>query len=209
MARLNNLTGNRYGRLVVIKRANDYITPSGRHYVQWLCRCDCGNTTIVIGDALVRHKTKSCGCYRNDKNTEKFSTHGESNNNKLYGVWCSMKTRCYNRNSQYYSHYGGRGITVHDSWRNNYIEFKEWAIKNGYQEGLTIDRIDVNGNYCPENCRWVDRSAQANNRRSNILCTLNGETHNLTEWSKITGISYSKLNQRFHAGWDVKRMLTQ
>lgn len=120
-----------------------------------------------------------------------------------------MKRRCDNKNVKAYADYGGRGIRVCDDWSNSYVAFMEWALSNGYKETLSIDRIDNNGNYEPSNCRWVDMTTQANNRRSNVIYTYNGETHNIAEWADITGITYKTLHYRLSHGWDIGRALTQ
>lgn len=126
-----------------------------------------------------------------------------------YNSYDSMMSRCYNPNAANYDNYGGRGIVVCDEWRHNPSAFGEWATSNGYKEGLTIERKDVNGNYCPENCCWVTRKAQANNRRSNTRLSLNGETHTISEWSEIAGISKITISSRLRLGWSVERALTE
>lgn len=204
-----DLMGMRFGRLTVIERADDYVQGSGRRRVRWRCKCDCGNETIVTADSLTGGHTISCGCYHMERITESNSTHHESNT-PLYAVWNGMKSRCYNPNSTFYNYYGGRGICICDDWKNSYVKFRDWALENGYDSGLSIDRINVDGNYCPENCRWIDCVAQANNRRSNRIFTFNGETHNLKEWSNILGINYKKLHRRISSGWNFERaILTQ
>lgn len=134
-------------------------------------------------------------------------THGDSTS-KLYGVWCSMKNRCNNPNNKEYSYYGGRGIRVDKAWNDSYEIFRDWAYTNGYTEHLSLDRIDNNKNYEPDNCRWVGSVAQANNRRSNRVYTYNGETHNLTEWAHIVGIDPRKVFCRIYLGWDFEKAIT-
>lgn len=197
ISRLVDLTGKRYGRLVVTGRGEDRIQPSGKKRVYWNVKCDCGKSLSVLGDNLRGGKTTSCGCYRSEKISLIKRTHNESNT-KLYGVWLSMKRRCDNSNTTYYNRYGGSGITVCDEWVSSYESFKEWALSNGYKEGLSIDRIDNDSCYCPSNCRWVTSVAQANNRSSNHNITYNGETHNVTEWSKILGINTKTLFNRIY-----------
>ena len=126
---------------------------------------------------------------------------------RLYRSWTSMRNRCNWKKDKEYKHYGGRGIKVCDEWQNNFEPFMEWALSNGYDDTLTIDRIDVNGNYEPSNCRWITRKEQNNNMTSNVRLTHNGVTHNLTEWSKITEISYSTLQGRIRRGWKTEDIL--
>ena len=156
-----DLTGKRFGRLTVIERAS--IDSSKE--VCWLCRCDCGNITKPIrGNDLKRGKVISCGCYRKQLISERQTIHGLENT-RIYNIWNNMKYRCYNSKSNNYKHYGGRGITVCEEWKNSVQAFYEWAMSHGYSDELTLDRIDVNGNYEPSNCHWATVSEQNKNRR--------------------------------------------
>lgn len=129
-------------------------------------------------------------------------------NKRLYDIYTTMKQRCYNKNHKKYKHYGGRGIKVCSEWLESYSNFYEWAINNGYSDNLTLDRIDTNGNYEPNNCRWATQKEQQNNKRTNTNITYNGETHNLKQWAEIKGINYKALWKRLHDGWSVERALT-
>ena len=156
---------------------------------------------------------KSCGCVHNELIKKANTIHGGCINDKLtklYSSWIDMKRRCYNPKIESYKYYGGRGIKVYKPWRRSYIWFKRWALKNGYKEGLTIDRIDNDGNYEPDNCKWSTAKEQARNRRSNKLITYKGETHCLTEWAEILGINentfYSRLNGH---GWSIEKTFTE
>ena len=127
---------------------------------------------------------------------------------RLGSIYHNMKTRCYNQNYDKYQYYGGKGIAVCDEWLSSYDAFEKWAIENGYNDTLTLDRINVNGNYCPENCRWITRKGQANNRTSNRLITYNGETKTIQQWADITGISHKTISQRIASGWSIDKTMT-
>ena len=127
---------------------------------------------------------------------------------RLYRCWQSMKARCYQKNNWKYDSYNGRGITVCDDWRNDFLAFREWALKNGYQDTLTLDRIDNDGNYEPSNCRWATALEQNNNSRRCRRIEWNEETHNLVEWAEITGLTYGALVNRLFRGWDIERALS-
>lgn len=162
----------------------------------WNCTCVCGNTKNCEAYSLRNGKTVSCGCRRTDR---PHITHGKTNT-ILYRKWRGMKDRCYNVNAPQYHYYGGRGITVCDEWKDDFESFYTWAIKNGYQDGLSIDRIDNNGNYSPDNCRWATRSMQARNKRDTVMVSVNGETKSLADWSDISGIHISALRERYRKG---------
>lgn len=135
---------------------------------------------------------------------ESHKTHG-LRYTRLYNIWSNMKSRCNNPKHTYYKNYGGRGITICQEWQNDFQSFYNWAMANGYREKLTIDRIDTNGNYEPSNCQWASRKAQQNNRRYNHIITYNGESHSISEWSRITGINKGALYSRIYRGWSLEK----
>lgn len=160
-----DLTGERFGRLVVLSK-HGTAKDGG---IIWLCKCDCGKEITVKSGNLRSNHTLSCGCFMKDRISETQSIHKQSHK-RLYNVWASMKARCYNQNSQFYKDYGGRGIHICEEWRTDYQAFHDWAMQNGYDPTApfgkcTIDRIDVDGPYAPWNCRWVDMKVQRHNRR--------------------------------------------
>lgn len=205
--RVKNLVGQKFGRLTVIE-----LDKSNKHNgVYWICKCDCGNTSIVRSDALTSGNTKYCGCLA----SEQRAINGKSNmkhgmkGTKIYSSWQAMKKRCYNKKYENYIRYGGRGIKVCDEWLNDFQSFYNWAIKNGYKEGLTIDRIDINGNYEPSNCRWCTAKEQSRNTSKNIFLTFNNKTQCLTDWANELNISREILYYRINKGWETERALTE
>ena len=191
---MEDLSGKRFGRLTVIR----YDHSDSRHESMWLCECDCGNKTVVTRDRLLRGITKSCGCYHRDRTIECNTTHG-LRNTKLYAVWDSMIRRCENKNNQRYHCYGDRGISVCGEW-HKFENFYNWAMSNGYENGLTLDRKNNDGNYCPENCRWIDNLTQQNNRGDTCYITYNNITHSRAEWARILGVRYETLRYRISRG---------
>lgn len=207
---MKDITGQKFGRLTAIKPEF-----KDKHYrYHWLCECECGNTKTISYDSLVRGLTKSCGCLNDEQRHKKGF---EANRTKhgmcytrLYRIWKRLHTRCYNSNNpDYQKWYGARGITVCNEWLNSFELFRNWAMENGYEEDLTIDRIDNNGNYEPSNCRWVDLKTQARNKRNNHLITYNGETHCLAEWAEILGVNVRTLIQRVHYGWEDEQVVSK
>lgn len=203
-------------RLTVIKQADDYVDPSGKHRTMWLCECNCKesnkNKVKANTSSLISGHILSCGCINKERLIQRNLEVSKHNmcGTRLYRIWKSMHTRCYNPNDEHYNDYGARGIIICDSWKNNYLNFYHWAINNGYNDNLTIDRIDVNGIYEPSNCRWATDKEQQNNKRSNIYLTYNNETHTIKEWHDIIGtIKLSTLYYRYHNGWSAEDILTK
>ena len=177
-----DITGQRFGRLVAVrKHHSEYDKTKNCSQNFWLFRCDCGKEKVINKQSVIRGLTTSCGCYAIEERNKANSTHKMSKT-RLYRCWQDMKNRCYNPSRKKYEIYGGRGIIVCSEWKNSFENFSDWSLRNGYKEGLSIDRIDVNGNYCPENCRWTTMKEQNNNRRNNHKITINNETKNLCEW---------------------------
>ena len=202
---MQDLVGRRFHDLLVISFLE---RKNGRNY--WLCRCCCGNEKTVRGDHLISGATHSCGCKKTKQITEMNKTnkkHG-MRYSRIYNIWCGIKDRCENSNYHNYNDYGGRGIKICEDWRRDFVKFYEWAVKNGYKSDLTIDRINVNGDYCPENCRWVSMKVQENNKRNNRVLTYKGRSQTITQWSEEIGINRETLYGRIRRGWDVEKTLT-
>lgn len=203
MGRKNvDLTGKRFGKLVAI--SIDHKSNSGTR-VYWKCVCDCGGTRVVSNDHLKNGDVSDCGCYR--KHIAHWKKHGMCDT-RLYNIWSLMKERCYNSKRKEYPNYGGRGICVCPEWHDAKT-FIDWAIKNGYSKNLTLDRIDNNGNYCPNNCRWVDRKKQMNNRRNNHYISYNGEKMTITQLAEKNGLTYSQLYKRIKLGWTIEKAISE
>lgn len=196
MGKYQDLTGKKYGKLTVIEPINEKLL-SGQHK-RLICQCECGNTTIVSSVHLKNGDTQTCGCY----------FHGLSNT-RLYTIWNKMKSRCNNKKEKAYKYYGERGISICKEWKNDFKTFYNWAINNGYADNLTIDRINNEEGYSPNNCRWVTQKVQANNTRWNHRVSYNGEVHNISEWSEITGIKANTIIYRLRRGWNIERALTE
>ncbi len=208
MRKLEIKEGDRYGKLTIIKEVDPIKYSNGSIRRKVLCRCDCGNEVVVGLSNIRRGTTTSCGCMYKEVARNLRGKYPDLYGTRVYIIWYSMKCRCYKKSNDNYKHYGGRGIKMCDEWKNDFMTFYNWAINNGYSDNLTIDRIDNNGDYEPTNCRWVTMSEQANNRRTNVILTHNGESHTIMEWSKITGINFGTLQNRVYSGWDDEKILT-
>lgn len=207
----SDITGMRFGRLVAVEpvgkaRDGQYI---------WHCKCDCGGTKDAILSNLKHGSVRSCGCLANEfrvkaikkwheEHPHNHATHGETET-RLFKIWSGMRARCRGLS---YTEYHGRGISVCEEWDLSFEAFRDWALKNGYKDNLSIDRIDNSGNYEPGNCRWADRIVQSNNRRSNRLVTYQGKTKTLAEWCRALGLKYGTVSQRICVrGWTEEEAL--
>lgn len=205
MRKLNDLTGQRFGRFVVIKRGeNEYAGKDRQQKTTWICQCDCGNIKTVWAERLKRGAVTNCGCWHEEKRRERESLQVEKykekpqctiHDKRLHNIWIGIKERCYTESSDGYKQYGERGIDMCDEWRKRggFWAFRDWALANGYREDLTIDRIDNNKGYYPDNCRWATYKEQANNTRTVIKINVDGEVHTISEWADILGVSKSRL----------------
>lgn len=199
MSRYKDITGQTFWRLTVLYKLHNYHK---KRRAYWLCVCECGNLTEVSYDNLKTNNTKSCGCYNKDVHMK----HNKCNT-RLYYILDNMKMRCYNKNNKDYQNYGARGIVVCDEWLHDFQAFHDWAMENGYRENLTIDRIDNNKGYSPDNCRWVDIKTQSRNTRRNRLITIGNETKSLAEWCEILNLNYHTIKQRLYRKWPIKKAL--
>lgn len=197
---MKDLTGEKFGSLTVIKRVDDHIYNNGRKDIVYECICDCGNKKDVLAVHLRSGHTQSCGCKRAENVSKMRFKHG-GRDTRLYTIWKNMKSRCFNQNNRDYCLYGGRGISICDEWVNNYASFMDWALDNGYADCLSIDRLDVDGDYCPENCRWATQKEQCNNTRRNILVDIDGEVLTLKGWCERMSLNYGTVSSRVRRGW--------
>lgn len=205
MSYLQDLRGERFGRLVVFETAESPLgMKTKRRY--WKCICDCGNEKIVSTKMLRSGLTKSCGCLTHDLLVERNAKHGQYGT-RIYRIWSGMKSRCLNERDPKYSIYGGRGIQLCEEW-NSFLPFYEWSKTSGYSDGLSIDRIDVNGNYEPSNCRWATPKEQANNTRTNIILTWDGQSYTISQWADKLNIPSSRIYARLKYGWSADEALS-
>lgn len=208
MRKFKDLTGMRFGKLTVLEYTNKRNL---NRNILWRCLCDCGNEIYVATSCLNSGHTKSCGCGKNNfvemgKIGGKIGKHHLSRT-RLYKCYNHMINRCHNSSNIQYKDYGGRGITVCEEWKNDFISFYNWAMSNGYKDDLTIDRIDVNGNYEPSNCRWVNKYLQANNKRNNVYITCNNETLTIAQWSNRLNINYWNIRRKIQKGWTIQQII--
>lgn len=184
-----NLVGMKFNMLTVVERSTG---PTPRKAF-WLCRCDCGNYKTFVAQQLKENKAYSCGC------VNFYEKHG-MHDTRIYKIWNSLLGRCYTISSGGYKNYGGRGISVCDEWRNDFMTFHNWAMGSGYNDTLTIERIDVNGNYEPNNCKWITIKQQSRNKRTSAKTEYNGEMLSLADIADMTGLPYSTISSRYYKG---------
>lgn len=200
--------GKRYGRLTTLSETKNRLNQTAI-----ICVCDCGNEVIVTPSDLRRGHTTSCGCYHKEMMRDRQYRHGDAGNHhgdsgtRLYHTWLGMKRRCFNKNDWAYQYYGARGIEVCEEWLN-YQVFKEWALSNGYNDELTIERKNNDGNYEPSNCVWIPFEEQGKNRRNRHELTFNGKTLSIREWEKELGYRRGTIRNRINYGWDIEKILT-
>lgn len=209
-----DLTCQRFGRLTAIRRAKEREKKNRK--AVWECRCDCGNVHYTTASRLQNGGAKSCGCWKIEEATKRIKQYNQENpptprkhgmtGTKLYDSYQHMISRCYNPRIENYHNYGGRGIKVCDEWRGEEgaSNFISWALSKGYKDGLTIDRIDVNGDYTPDNCRWCTQKEQQNNKRSNVYINYNGEKITLTMLAERIGIKPATIWWRYKKGWPIE-----
>lgn len=203
MPKARELTGFKFGKLLVIEKTENIGKDTA-----WKCLCECGNYKNIRTGSLTCGRTTSCGCIvGRNKIHGKASANVNDIDKKLYSAWESMKQRCYNKNSEAYSNYGGRGITVCEEWKDNFSNFYDWAIQYVKTKDVTLDRIEVNGIYEPSNCRWVGRDVQSNNKRNSRYITYNSETLTIAEWESKLGFKKVVLRMELHRGKDFEKIL--
>lgn len=201
MGRFRDLTGERFGRLLVLQR--DGCNKHGQ--VKWYCECECGARKHVLGLCLSRGETQSCGCLHRESTAQINLRHGMTKT-PIYAIWHSMMQRCYDSNSPAFSRYGGRGINVCDKWQTFEGFYEDMGNK---PKGLSLERKNVNGDYSPENVVWANAKTQANNRRNNIVLEHNGKKQTMQQWCDELGLKIGTIWARLNRGWNVDRALTE
>ncbi len=209
MKRTDVKAGERYGSLTIVRE----VEPTGSSHKRvrrFLCRCDCGNEIICRLPNLKSGTTKSCGCYRKFVASNRRDCH-HLQNTRIYRIWCGMKRRCYNKHNEHFDRYGGRGIIVCNEWKTDFMNFYDWAMSNGYDDKLSIDRINNEGNYEPSNCRWANQKQQVVNSSTAIKCSLGGNIVTLSDIAEILGVSFKRIRRivcMLNNGYDISEILS-
>lgn len=184
-------TGDKYGRLTIIREVESYRDKKGKLHRRIECKCECGNIRVFDLHRVRYGKAISCGCYNKEAISNQSRCHHLSKNNRIYRIWLKMKNRCYNKNNEHYHLYGGRDIKVCKEWRESYLAFHEWAINNGYNDSLSIDRIDFNRDYEPNNCRWANQKTQTRNKSTTLYILVNDIKMPVIGFCEIFGLDYN------------------
>lgn len=191
------MIGKVFGKLTVISEAEK--SKSGN--VKWLCRCECGNETTVIGSKLRNGHTKSCGCLKKSERSQGYSA------TRLYRIWLNMHNRCYNKKHDAFKWYGKKGVSICKEW-HDFLPFREWALANGYKETLSIDRMNSSGNYEPSNCQWVNQKEQMNNVSSNKILEFQGVQYTQAQFAEKFNLKYHTVVNRIRMGWSLERIVS-
>lgn len=213
MGRIKNIIGNRYGKLIVIEKTEE----RKNNKVVWKCRCDCGNITYSVKSQLDSGYKKSCGCLREDNKFKVFNVPVNKKpilinniniyNTRLYKIYRGIKDRCYNSNNKSYKYYGSKGIKLCDNWKDYFEEFYKWSLNNGYSDELTIDRIDNNGSYEPNNCRWVSQKVQCNNKSNNAYVKYKGQKYTYSEFEYKFKIPQKNISKLIKRGYKIEEIV--
>ncbi len=199
MSKPKDISNQKFGRLTALRPNGK--TKAGK--MLWLCQCECGNLVTISGVSLRNGNTRSCGCVVKEKLQQRNTRHGKCGT-RLYRIYRGMVQRCNDPKQKCFAQYGGKGIAICDEWRE-YSAFEKWAFANGYAPNLTIDRIDNNGDYCPQNCRWVDSFMQAHNKSNNRMITYNGKTQTISEWARELGVAAGTIRYRLKKGQPITK----
>lgn len=207
MGKAIDMTGFEFERFKVVKREKT----NKDNRAMWQCLCTCGNYFVASGKAIRSGNVSSCGCFRKytaASTGRNNATHGETNS-RLYNIWRGMKQRCYNENSDAYDHYGRRGIVICEEWKTSFESFYKWAFNNGYKDNLTIDRINVNGNYEPSNCRWETTREQNRNKQHTVYVEYHGELMTVSDIAEIKGVSVQAIYYRLQNNIDIDKPIKE
>lgn len=202
MGKVHNLSGQRFGRLVAIEQSGY----SNDGQAKWLCLCDCGGRAVIVAGHLRSGHTQSCGCLKGDSIRKLSVTHG-STNTRLYTIWTGIKQRCLNPVNPAFCDYGKRGVKICNEWKESFSNFQHWAYLNGYRDNLTIDRINVHGDYCPQNCRWITKSEQSNNRRTSRYIKYCGFKRTVKDWCDFLRIQRFPFDHAVQEHKDLTQVL--